>query len=182
MLLEKRVCSKKIYTGREVDFLVDRVSLPNEIESKREYLLHPGAVAIIPILNDKGDILLVRQYRYPVQKALYELPAGKIEKGEKPIDSARRELREETGLVARRMKKLYKFFTSPAFSTEIIHIYLAFDLKSTKTKPDRDEFLQLKIFNIGHVINLIKARKIMDSKTIIGLMVWEFLTDNYRIT
>lgn len=181
MLSEKRICSKKIYKGRAVDFLVDRVELPNKREGEREYLSHPGAVAIIPILNNKGDILLVRQYRYPVDRTLYELPAGKLEKGENPISTARRELREETGLAAGRMKKLYKFFTSPAFSTEIIHIYLALDLKSAKSKPDSDEFIQLKIFNIDQVINLIKARKIMDSKTIIGLMVWEILKGNYGV-
>jgi len=170
---EKVFKKHRIHHGKAIDFYVDEIILPNGKIAQREYTRHPGAVAIIPFLNDLSDIVLVKQYRYPVKKLTYELPAGKLAIGENPHDCAIRELEEETGYTAQNIQKIISFNPSAAFSTEILHIYIAKNLKKTKQMPDEDEFIEPKIINFTKALNMIKNGEIIDSKTIIGLLFFK---------
>ena len=170
-LKEKLYKKNKIYKGRAIDFCVDEIILPDGNKAKREYIDHPGAVAIVPFVNKK-DIVLVRQYRYPVDKITYEIPAGKLDKNKKEslIACARRELKEETGYSAKKITKLLSFFPSSSFSNEELYIYLAQDLVPGKTHPDEDEFVEKIIVPFKQAIDMIKAGKIKDAKTVIALL------------
>lgn len=162
----------RIHTGKAVHFSADEITLPNGKKATREYLEHPGAVAVIPFIDDK-HIVLVRQYRYPVRTVTWELPAGKLDPGEKPSVCVKRELAEETGFAASRIKKLVSFWPTPAFSNEVLHIYQAAGLKQARKNPDEDEFIEHAILPVSTALALIKAGKIRDSKTIIGLLYWK---------
>ncbi len=170
-LKEKTYSREKIYNGKSLDFYVDTVILPNKKSAIREYTEHPGAVAVLPFV-DKKHIVLVKQYRYPVRKITYELPAGKLSKGESLIKCVKRELIEETGFKAGRIKKLISFWPTPAFSTEVLHIFSATELKPVESNSDEDEFLEKIIVPFKTALNWIKNRKIKDSKSIIGIIYW----------
>ncbi|MCL2485882.1 MAG: NUDIX hydrolase [Endomicrobia bacterium] len=171
-MIEKLVKKNKIYQGKAVDFYCDEVSLPNGQSATREYLGHPGAAAVLPFL-DKNNIVLVKQYRYPIDKITYEIPAGKLDKGETPIECIKRELEEETGLKAKRIEKLISFYPTTAFSNEILHIFAAFGLKKGKTNPDADEFISGEIIKFKEALDMVKSGEIMDSKTVIALLYFE---------
>jgi ADP-ribose pyrophosphatase len=173
---EKLKTRAKIYSGRSVGFSADEIFLPNGKTAVREYMEHPGAVAIIPFL-DKKNIILVQQYRFPVRKLTFELPAGKLDRGEKIISCAKRELEEETGYRCGKIRKLISFWPTPAFATEIIHIFAATGLVKTKKMPDDDEFLETKTVSFEGAMRMIKNGKIMDSKTIIALLGWKVFFD-----
>jgi ADP-ribose pyrophosphatase len=165
---------KKIYKGKSVDFSVDTIILPNGKTAKREYLEHPGAVTVLPILPDK-KIILVKQYRYPIKKITYELPAGKLDKykNESLKNCVLRELEEETGYKSKKVKKLFSFWPTPAFATEVIHIFVATKLYKGKKNTDEDEFLKTKIIPFSQAIEWIKKGKIKDSKSVIGILYWK---------
>lgn len=169
---EKPYKKNRIYTGRSVNFVNDEVLLPNGKTSFREYMEHPGAVAIIPFVNKK-DIILVKQYRYPVRELTYELPAGKIDKGEKPAACVRRELEEETGFYAKKIKKLLSYWPTAAFSDEVIHIYHAAGLVESVKSPDDDEFIDHVVMPLAKALDWVKRGKIRDSKTVIALLYWK---------
>ena len=164
--LHKRV---RIYSGRAVGFSADHIVLPDGNIAKREYLEHPGAVAVLPFV-DKKNIILVRQYRYPVGKITYEIPAGKLSPGESFVDCVKRELEEETGYRAGRIKKLISYWPTPAFSNELLHIYEADGLVKTRKNPDEDEFIDSKIVSLKEAMSIVVSGKIKDSKTIIALL------------
>ncbi len=166
---EKFVKRLKFVEGRAVDFRIDSVRLPNEKEAIREYLDHPGAVAVLPFLSP-GKIILVRQYRYPVGEITWEIPAGKLDKRENPLACVKRELAEETGYTAARVTKVLSFWPTAAFANEIIHIYEARNLKKGKANPDADEFLSARVWNLSDALGLIGKGKIKDSKTLIALL------------
>ncbi|MCG2726998.1 MAG: NUDIX hydrolase [Elusimicrobia bacterium] len=171
-LLEKNLKSKKIFTGKAVGFNVDTIKLPNGKTATREYLTHPGAVAVLPILKN-GDIIFVKQYRYPVKEATYEIPAGKLHsKKDNFLKRAIAELKEETGYRAKKLKHLIDFWPTPAFSNELLKIYLATDLKEGKSMPDEDEFLKIEFIPLNKALKMIKTGKIKDSKTIIALQAY----------
>jgi len=159
-----------IYKGKAVDFYADTVILPNKKTAIREYIKHPGAVSVVPFL-DRKRIILIRQYRYPVKKILLELPAGKINKGESPLRSIKRELEEETGYKAKNWKKIFTYYPSCAFSTEALHIYMAWNLIFTGKNPDEDEFIERVIIDYKTALKLVEEGKILDSKTVIGLLI-----------
>jgi ADP-ribose pyrophosphatase len=117
----------------------------------------------------QGNIVFVRQFRYPVNEITYEIPAGKLDKNEKPLKCVNRELEEETGFKAKKIEKLLSFWPTPAFSNEVLHIYKALDLVKGKTNPDEDEFINTVIVPYKKAIEMIKKGKIKDSKTIIAL-------------
>lgn len=167
-LTEKAFKKSKVYCGKAVDFYSDTVILPDNKKSVREYLYHPGAVAVIPFIN-KTDIILVKQFRYPVNKITYEIPAGKLDKKESPLKCASRELKEETGYGAKTIKKILSFWPTPAFSNEILHIYAAMDLSLGNKCPDEDEFVENVFISYKQALEMIKNGKIKDSKTIIAL-------------
>lgn len=171
-LVEKKIKSKKIYRG-VTGFNVDTVRLVNGKTSFREYMLHPGASAVLAFID--GKVLFVEQYRYPVKKVTLELPAGKMKKGQSPLACARAELEEETGYKAGKIKKLLSFNTSVAFSDEVLHIYLAENLKRGKMHLDADEFVNVKLIDYEKALRMVKSGKITDSKTIIALLYYKAL-------
>ncbi len=169
-LVEKKIKSEKIYRG-VTGFNVDTVRLVNGKTSFREYMLHPGASAVLAFIE--GKVLLVEQYRYPVKKITLELPAGKMKKGQTPLACARAELEEETGYKAGKIKKLLSFNTSVAFSDEVLHIYLAENLKRGKMHLDADEFVNVKLIDYKKALKMVKSGKISDSKTVIALLYYQ---------
>jgi ADP-ribose pyrophosphatase len=172
-LLEKLSRRRKIYSGNAVGFSADVVSLPDGKKAVREYMEHPGAVAVIPFV-DKQNILLVEQYRFPVKQVTFEIPAGKLEKGERPLSCVARELEEETGYRAKLIKKICSFWPTPAFSDEVIHVYRADKLVRRQClRPDDDEFIRAHKFPFKKVLDWIKAGRIRDSKTIIALLAYQ---------
>ncbi|MDR1195599.1 MAG: NUDIX hydrolase [Endomicrobium sp.] len=170
--MEKLLKQNKIYTGKSVDFYSDEVSLPNGQNAVREYLGHPGAAAVLAFL-DKRNIILVKQYRYAAGKYTYEIPAGKLDAGESPLDCIKRELEEETGYKAKRIEKMINFHPTTAFSTEILYIFAAFGLIKGDKHPDEDEFVSTEIFDFKEAVNMVKSGKIMDAKTIIALLYFD---------
>jgi ADP-ribose pyrophosphatase len=165
-LEEKTIKSEKIFSGRIISLQVDEVELPNGKTSKREIIKHPGAVAILPITDD-GKIVMVEQYRKALERTLVEIPAGKLEKGEDPEDSARRELEEETGYVCANLDWLISFYTSPGFADEIVHVYIATGLskKENAAALDEDEFVNIVELSLTEAKQYIEAKKIYDAKT-----------------
>lgn len=164
---EERIESKRVFEGKMISVRVDRVRLPDGKESTREVVDHPGAVVIVPVLDEK--ILFVEQYRYPIERVLLELPAGKMDPEESPEECAKRELEEETGYRAKKLSYLGKIFTTPGFTTEVIHIFAAEDLEKTTQNTDPDEFIEVKEVPIEEALSLLRNAEIEDSKTICAL-------------
>lgn len=167
---EKTTATQSIYDGRIIQVRVDDVVLPNGASSKRELIKHPGAVAVIAV-TDEGKIVLVEQYRKAMEKALVEIPAGKLEPGEAPLATAIRELEEETGYICEEMQLLYSFYTSPGFADEIIYLYEATGLKKKEDKADldEDEFVELLEVTLEEAWELIQEQRIHDAKTILAM-------------
>ena len=169
-LTEKFLESKVVYEGKLLKVYCDKVELPNGKEAGREFIRHPGAVAIVPI-TPEGHIVLVRQYRYPVGKTMLEVPAGKLDKGEQPDECARRELEEETGYVAHNIKKLSSIYTTPGFTDEVIHLYVGDQLTLAKQCPDEDEFLDVEVYTKEQIKVMIQDGTINDAKSILALLL-----------
>jgi ADP-ribose pyrophosphatase len=162
--------SKTIFCGRAVELKVDQVIEPGGVRTEREVVCHPGSVVIVPHLPD-GRLILVRQYRHAVRQSMWELVAGGMEPGETARQSARRELREETGFHARTIKPLIEFYPSPGILSEKMHLVEAWDLTPSKGEPDADERIETGFFSIKEVINMVKRNKIHDGKTLIGILL-----------
>ncbi|MBU5300685.1 NUDIX hydrolase [Clostridium sporogenes] len=168
---EKTLEEEEIYKGKIINVVKQRVKLPNGKESFREIVKHPGAVAILAY-KDEDTVLLIKQFRKAIDKDIFEIPAGKIEKGEDIESSALRELEEETGYKAKKMEYLGKIVTSPGFSDEYIYIYKAFDLyKGKDGLEDEDEFIDLMEISIDKLKEYIKDGKVIDGKTISAVMM-----------
>lgn len=165
-LTERTVGTEPIFEGRIIKVRVDEVVLPNGETSKREIVKHPGAVAVIAT-TDEGKIVLVEQYRKAMEKALVEIPAGKLEQGEQPETTAIRELEEETGYVCEKMELIASFYTSPGFADEIVYLYEAKGLKKKENKAalDEDEFVELMEVTLEEAMELMKEQRIHDAKT-----------------
>ena len=167
---EKTLNSKKIFEGRIINLRVDEIELPNGTRSTREIVKHPGAVAIVA-LNHEGEALMVRQYRKAVEEALLEIPAGKLENGETIETCAQRELMEETGYYAQNLSQITSIYTSPGFSNEAIHIFLAENLKREPRKADFDEYIQLEMLLFKDAVEKAFAGVFKDAKTVVGLLL-----------
>lgn len=167
---ETTVSSDLIYTGKTIQLRVDTVEVPNKGYQKREIIEHKGAVAIVAITDD-NKIILVRQYRKAIENVLFELPAGKIEIGENPLDCAIRELKEETGYSAERLKLIHKYYTTPGFSNQLVFIYLAKGLIPGTQKLEEDEFLEVHEIDLDEAYKMVYENEICDSKTVIGLLL-----------
>ena len=169
-LVEKLVKKKVVYDGRQVNFCCDEIELPDGGKATREYMDHPGAVGVVPLLPN-GHVVLVRQYRYPVAEVTLELPAGKLDHGpEDLVDCVQRELQEETGYTAGKIMPLIDYWPTPAFANEVLHLFVAEDLKEGQVHPDEDEFIEKVEMPFDEALDLIKQGLIKDSKTIVGLL------------
>ncbi|MFP3720180.1 NUDIX hydrolase [Niallia circulans] len=169
-LEEKTLKTEHIYSGRIIQVQVDEVELPNGKTSTRELVKHPGAVAVIAITDD-NKLVMVEQYRKPLEKVIVEIPAGKLEKGEEPALCARRELEEETGYECESLELVSSFYTSPGFADEIIHVYVAKGLKQKENAAglDEDEFVNVLEISLEEALEFIKEKRIFDAKTIFGV-------------
>lgn len=163
-LIEKELSSQKIYDGRLLHVYKDKVILPNGKTSYREYLKHRGAAAIVP-LTENNDVIAVRQYRYPLRRVTIEIPAGKIDEGEEPVDAALRELSEEAGITSAKLKYIGGLLPSVAYTDEEIHMYIATDLVFGTPHADEDEFLEIIKIPLSEFVNKILDGEIKDSKT-----------------
>ena len=163
---EKTLSSNTLYEGKIIELRVDEVELPNGERSKRELIKHPGAVAIIA-LTDDNKLVLVEQFRKALERTIIEIPAGKIEQGEDPAQTAIRELEEETGYKANEFVYIQSFATSPGFADEIIHLYLGTSLQKVENPApgDEDEFIGLLECSIEEVEAMLKDGRIYDAKT-----------------
>jgi ADP-ribose pyrophosphatase len=166
-LIETRLDGEQLLKGRLLDVRRDRVQMPDGAIATREYIVHPGAVMVLPVFDD-GRVLVERQFRYPIDKVVIEYPAGKLDPNEGALACAKRELREETGYTAREYVFLTRIHPIISYSTEFIEIYLARGLTAGERKLDEGEFLELFTATVPEVSEWVRTGKITDVKTIIG--------------
>ena len=174
-LTESKLSSEQVFSGRLLDVRRDEITLPDGAVSTREYIRHPGAVVIVPVLPS-GEILLIRQFRYPMGCAEIEIPAGKIDPGEEPEETLHRELEEETGYRAGRTTLLQEIHPCIGYSDERMWLYLAEDLEDGVSGGDEDEFIELIPTPLEEALEMIRLGQITDVKAIIGL----FWADKFR--
>lgn len=157
------------YNGIIINTTLDRVVLQNGEHTLREVVEHPGGVTVIPV-DGEGYVYCVRQFRYPMAEHLLEVPAGKLEYGEDPLECAVRELSEETGISAGEYIDLGKVYPSPGFCREVLYVYMARDLSFGKAHPDPGEFLHVEKIHIDELVGLIMSNEIYDAKTVIAAL------------
>ncbi|MCF6137662.1 NUDIX domain-containing protein [Pseudalkalibacillus berkeleyi] len=163
-LEEKTLDTKVIYNGKIIDLHLEKVELPDGNTSQREVVKHPGAVAVLAV-TPENKIVLVRQYRKPLNREIIEIPAGKLEPNESPELCAMRELEEETGYRTEKLEFLQSFYTSPGFADEIIHIYYTDQLEVGNEQPDEDEFVETMEVTLDEAIEMVQNQQIYDAKT-----------------
>ena len=168
-LIEEKLKTLTSYHGVIVNVRLDEARLPDGSTAKREVVEHPGGVTVLPLEAD-GTVWCVRQYRYPFSRTLLEVPAGKLEPGEAPELAAARELSEETGLTAGRLQYLGANYTSPGYSEEVLHIYLALGLHPGDCHPDQDEFLNVEKIPLKELSRMVMDGEIDDGKTIVAVL------------
>jgi ADP-ribose pyrophosphatase len=168
-----RISSRRVYSGRIISVDVDRVRFPNGTTGELEMVRHPGASAVVPFLDDSRDsdprIILIRQYRYAANGFVHEIPAGRLDNGESPLECAARELREETGYSAKELIPLTTFYTTPGFTDERIHVFAAVGLTEGESELESDEILDLVHMPISRAMEMIQAGELVDGKSMIGL-------------
>jgi ADP-ribose diphosphatase len=171
---DARIKSTRMYTGRVISLDVDEVRYPNGTTGELEIIRHPGASAIVPFLSDPGGadptVLLLKQYRYAAGGTIYEIPAGRLEPGELPEECARRELLEETGCTATSMVRMTSMFTTPGFTDERIHLFLATGITRGDARPEADEFMEIESIPLSKALQMIERGEIQDAKTALGLL------------
>jgi len=169
-----RVKTRRAYTGRIISLDIDSVRFPDGSVGELEMIRHPGASAVVPFMSDPaGDdpqILLIRQYRYAAENYLYEIPAGRLDDGEDPAHCAARELKEETGCTAAHFEHMFTMFTTPGFTDEKIHLFMAVGLERGEASREKDEFLTLSPVPLSKALEMVEAGEIQDAKTALGLL------------
>ena len=168
-LEEKTISVEQVYNGKIIDVTREKVLLENKSEAYREVVHHSGGVCILPI-NDKGEVLFVRQFRHPFKEVLLEIPAGKRENGEDPKECGLRELKEEVGAVSKDITFLGKLYPTVAYDTEVIYMYLAQDLSFGEQKLDEDEFLDIVKIPFDKAYKMVLNDEIPDAKTQIAIL------------
>jgi ADP-ribose pyrophosphatase len=171
MAEEKTLSHRLIYEGRAVKLRIDTVRMPSGRETTREIVEHSDCVAIIAV-DAEDNILLVNQFRKPVEKRLLEIPAGGIEPGEEPEDCVRREMREETGFLPRKVERLGGFYSTPGYGTEYLHLYLATELVHSPLQAEDSESIKLVRVSLSEIPGLITSGEICDAKSIAGLLMF----------
>ena len=169
-----KVSSRRVYSGRIVNLDIDTVRFPNGKTGELEMIRHSGASAIVPFLSDpRGDdpqIMLIRQYRYAADGFIYEVPAGRLDEGEDPKTCAVRELREETGCTATNVEFLFTMYTTPGFTDERIHVFMATGLTNGETAHESDEFMTVETMTLSRALEFIEKGEIMDAKTALSIL------------
>jgi ADP-ribose pyrophosphatase len=171
---DAQIRSERIHTGKIIKVDCDRIRYPDGSEADVDIVRHSGASAVVPFLSDpEGEdpqILLLRQYRYAADGYLYEIPAGRLDPGETPADCAARELKEETGCTAKQMEPLITMVTTPGFTDERIHLFMATDLTHGEVAREADEFADVIIMRLSEALELIQRGEIVDGKTALGIL------------
>ena len=170
MSFETVLASERVYEGRILNLRVDEIRTPTGVEGVREIVENGGAVAIVA-LDDQQHVVLVRQYRHAVRSLVVEVPAGKLDGAEDPLEGAQRELREETGFRAGRFKRLGTFYPAPAWSTEFVYLYLVTDLTPGPAQLEVDEAIELLHVSLAEAIEMIQSGAITDGKTMAALLL-----------
>ncbi len=168
-LVEHTLSSQEVFNGRLLHVFFDKVRLPDQSNSTREWIDHPGASAIIPIFRN-GDVMMVRQFRYPIKNIFYEVPAGKLDPGDTAGEAAKREVNEEAGLICNSYAYIGHFYPVIGYSNEIIHLYVAWDIEIAKQQVDDDEFLIKERMPFQEALQMVHNGEITDGKTIIALL------------
>lgn len=172
-LVERQISSKEVFRGKLLHVFYDEAGLPNGETGTREWIKHPGACAVVPVFEN-GDIMLIRQFRYPMAQIFWEVPAGKIDSGEDQDSTALRELEEEAGLRAENYEYVGHFYPGIGYSDEIIHIYLAWGLTTVEQNMDEDEFVIKERIPFKEAVQMVHSGEINDGKTVICLLrAWE---------
>ncbi|HEY2931638.1 MAG TPA: NUDIX hydrolase [Acidobacteriota bacterium] len=159
---------RKVYSGKILDLEIERVQAGDGREKTREIVRHPGGVAVLAEIE--GRILFVRQLRYPLDSEVLELPAGKLDEQEDPMEAARRELEEETGFRPSALRKIGEFLPSPGYSDEVLHIFVAVSVESSIQSLEWDEEIRVEYYSLSEAIRMISRGEIRDAKTVIGLL------------
>ncbi|MBJ6363451.1 NUDIX domain-containing protein [Paenibacillus sp. GCM10012307] len=175
-LTEPTIHSEPIFTGRVISLQVDTVQLPDGKTATREIVRHPGAAAVMALLD--GKLLVVEQYRKPLGKLQVEIPAGKLDGGEDPMEAAFRELEEETGYKAKSLRPVSSFYTSPGFADERLFLYFADELEPGRMQLDDEEFLEVRTISLEEALQYIQEERISDAKTIVAVYAWRL----YKLT
>ena len=175
---EKTVSSEKVFEGKVIKLRVDKVAMPDDSLATREVVEHPGGVGIVAV-NDKDEIFLVRQFRKPIEKVIYEIPAGKLDSGEPHRECGIRELSEETGMKAENFEYLGYIYPSPGFVDEVTHVYCATGLTQGETHPDDDEYLDVECMPLERAYEMVMNNEISDAKSVFGILkVWQMKSEN----
>ncbi|MGQ0538538.1 MAG: NUDIX domain-containing protein [Gemmatimonadaceae bacterium] len=168
------ISSRRVYAGRILNLDIDRVKYPDGSEGELELIHHPGASAVVPLLDPPDTsnprVVLLRQYRYAAGGVIYEIPAGRLDTGEAVIECARRELEEETGYLADSISPLVTIYTTPGFTDERIHLFLAWGLTPGTARREKDEFLSTEVMPFSRALKLLASGEISDAKTAVALM------------
>ncbi len=172
--MSARIEARRAYSGRIINVDLDRVRFPDGSEGELEMVRHPGASAVVPFLTDPDgpdpQVLLIHQYRYASEQFMWEIPAGRLDPGESPAECARRETREETGWDASRVEHLTTIYTTPGFTDERIHLFMATGLTPGEAEREHDEFIEVEAMTISRCMAMIQSGEITDGKTMIALM------------
>ena len=169
-----KVSTRRVYTGKVLNLDIDTVRFPDGNQGELEIIRHSGASAVVPFLSEPTghdpQLMLIRQYRYAAGGFVYEVPAGRLDPGEDPLACAHRELREETGCTAHRMDRLFTMFTTPGFTDERIHVFMAVGLSHGAFDREADEFLEVETMPLSRALAMVEAGEIQDGKTALALL------------
>lgn len=168
-LVEQKISSKEVFNGRLLHVFLDEARLPDGSTSTREWIKHPGASAVLPVFEN-GDVMLVRQFRYPMAQIFFEVPAGKLDPEETPDTTAVRELQEEAGLICSQYHYIGHFYPSIGYTDEVIHLYVAWGISESEQQVDDDEFLLKQRLPFREALEMVNSGEISDGKTMITIL------------